>query len=94
VPRAYRPFVMAFRKKRRKPAEEVDRLASRYEQGLDLWTGEPLEGDDAQEWLRIYFGVLTKNVARILEVDGNDVTVQLKSGGQKTLKGEKNHDKQ
>jgi hypothetical protein len=34
----------------------VELMAQRQEQGLDLWTGEPLTGEDAKEyhWLRNY----------------------------------------
>lgn len=31
----------------------IDELVRRYEHGLDLWSGEPLEELDADDWLRL-----------------------------------------
>lgn len=35
--------------------EQVDEMVYRHENGLDLWTGRPLEGDDADSWLRLSY---------------------------------------
>lgn len=35
-------------------------MATRYERGEDLWTGEPLRGDDADQWLEVELGLPMK----------------------------------
>lgn len=52
--RAFRPYKDApgARKIRRKPVG-VDELARRFDQCLDLWTGQPLTGTDKENWERI-----------------------------------------
>lgn len=44
---------------RRQNARErtpVDELVKRFELGLDLWTGEPLTGNNADDWLHVACG--------------------------------------
>lgn len=36
----------------------------RYARGLDLWTGQPLEGADKREWERIHNEALYQNQKR------------------------------
>jgi hypothetical protein len=43
------------RRKRIKPIGQAE-LQRRYSQGLDLWTGIPLAGDDAADWLALQAG--------------------------------------
>jgi hypothetical protein len=41
------------RRKRKSPKASVERLAALLRQGRDLWTGEPLDGKDLEEWLKM-----------------------------------------
>lgn len=45
------------KKKRPPPSERVKLLMERYEKGLDLMTGLPLEGRDWVEWNRCRLGL-------------------------------------
>lgn len=52
------------REKRKRDAEWIDRplpkvelLAQRFTQGVDLWTGLPLEGEAAEDWLHLSFNM-------------------------------------
>ncbi len=36
-----------------KPPRDLTDLILRYEWGKDLWSGLPLQGEDAENWLRI-----------------------------------------
>lgn len=35
--------------------KRIEEFARRYDNGLDLWTGEPLEGEDADSWLQLEY---------------------------------------
>lgn len=59
----------------------VEELRRRYEEGRDLWTEEPIQGDDAAQWLRCYVGVSEESseffcgIDAILLVDDREVLV-------------------
>jgi len=56
--KAYRPSATRARKKvvRKKPVG-MEELARRKAAGLDLWTGEPLQGLDLIQWNRLEHGI-------------------------------------
>jgi hypothetical protein len=64
----------------------VDLLSHRQENGLDLWTGEPLVGEKARQWLRLRRGRFEeedwryRDVVKILQVVATEVKV-LRAGG-------------
>lgn len=43
-------------------------LAQRYSNAQDLWTGQPLTGEDAREWLRLQFS----NPGKVEDIDNAD----------------------
>lgn len=43
-------------KKDKKEKGNVDVMAERYKNGLDIWTGLPLEGEARKEWKRVMEG--------------------------------------
>jgi hypothetical protein len=38
------------------PSIEIDVMARRWEQGLDIWTGKPLTGEALHDWKRLHAG--------------------------------------
>jgi hypothetical protein len=68
------------------PEERVALLADRRARGLDLFTGEPLKGDDAREWLRQRYakasGTFGFNVEEIVKVDTKkmEITLRMRDG--------------
>jgi hypothetical protein len=64
------------------PEERVDLLSHRRARGLDLFTGEPLKGDDAREWLRLRYGnnsgTFGFNVEEIVKVDTKTMVITLR----------------
>jgi hypothetical protein len=68
----------------------VELASERYALGQDIWTGLALQGEDARQWLRIFFQVEEEHgwatsVESIIEVRGDHVTVALQDGRKKIV---------
>jgi hypothetical protein len=44
------------RRRRRPPKGRVEQLTGLFTSGLDLWTGQPLQGDDLKDWRTMQAG--------------------------------------
>lgn len=51
--------------------QSIDELVHRQEYGLDLWTGEPLVGRDADDWLRNAYKMT--DVRKLSEVEEEEL---------------------
>lgn len=40
-----------------RPEAQTATLADRFERGVDLWTGLPLDGSNAEDWLHLQYGI-------------------------------------
>jgi hypothetical protein len=48
------PIASATHEKRERPSDEdINLMAERVANGLDIWSGSPLTGQDADNWVRV-----------------------------------------